>query len=121
MSLTDIVITLGYDPEQTGALLNIVRQNFLQLKSFQQLPDDRLEKMELLIAVIYPVRHKLSTGTESPAAPLQTPRKQKPAATQREVPRRKFELRSLRPSKLMCVNRLRLKTLERSQEVSSQK
>ena len=79
MSLTDIVKTLGYDPEQTGQLLNIVRQNILQLKSFEQLPDDRLEKMGLPIAVIYAVRNKLSSGTESPAAPLQTPRKQKPA------------------------------------------
>ena len=78
MSLTDIVKTLGYDPEQTGQLLNMVRQNFLQLESFEQLPD-RLEKMGLPIAVIYTVRNKLSTGTESPAAPLQTPIKQKPA------------------------------------------
>ena len=79
MSLTDIVKTLGYDPDQTGQLLNIVRQNFLQLESFEQLPDDRLEKMGSPIAVIYAVRNRLSTGTESPAAPLQTPRKQKPA------------------------------------------
>ena len=35
--------------------------------------------MELPITVIYPVRNKLSTGNEWPAAPLQTPRNQKPA------------------------------------------
>ena len=71
--------TLGYDPEQTAQLPDIVRQNFLQLESFQQLPDDRLEKMGLPIAVIYAVRNTLCTGTESPAVPTQTLRKQKPA------------------------------------------
>ena len=56
---------------------------------------------------------------------LLSPRKHRESknqlSTQREVPRCRFELRLLRPSQLMCVSRLRLKTLERSQEVSSQK
>ena len=76
MSLTDVVKTLGYDPEQTGQLLNTIRQNFLQIDSFHQLPDDRLEKMGLPIAVIYAIRNKIRT--ESPVGPVQTPSKQKP-------------------------------------------
>ena len=71
MFLTDIVRILDYDPEQTGQLLNTIRQNFLQIDSFHQLPDDRLEKMGFPIAVIYAIRNKIQT--ESPVGPVQTP------------------------------------------------
>ena len=54
MSLTDFLKTLGYDPEQRGQLLNTVRQNFLQLESFRQLPDDRLEKIGCLMQSFMP-------------------------------------------------------------------
>ena len=121
MSLTDNVKTLGYDPEQTGQLLNIVRQNFLQLESFEQLPDDRLEKMGLPIAVIYAVRISLVRAPNHLLRPCKHRESKNQLSTQREVPQCRFELRSLRLSQLMCMSRLRLKTLERSQEVSSQK
>ena len=79
MSLTEIINSLSYEPEQTGQLLKMVRDNFLQLNSFLQLPDERLEKMGIPIAVIYAVRDKARananqlTPTSSSNTPASTP------------------------------------------------
>ena len=57
----------------------MVRDNFLQLNSFLQLPDERIEKMGFPIAVIYAVRDKARasanqlTPTSSSNTPASTP------------------------------------------------
>ena len=66
MTLTEILKSLGYDPEQTGQLLKLVRDSFLQLNSFLQLPDDRLEKMGIPIAVEYAVRANIEESGQTP-------------------------------------------------------